>query len=97
MLNKIRTDIRQEPAGKNQEGSAVYVNLAGLDPTKDITDAALAKAREVFGIDLSGKELKVLFLTHRLIARKAGYEGFGRPTMRAVASRKTPSNLATIQ
>lgn len=75
LLNKIRTDIRQEPAGKNLEGSAVYVNLAGLDPAADITDAALAKAREAFGIDLSGKELKVLFLTHRLIARKAGYEG----------------------
>lgn len=75
VLNKVRTDIKQEPAGNNLDGRAVYVNLAGLDPAADITDATLAKAREVFGIDLSGKELKVLFLTHRLIARKAGYEG----------------------
>ena len=75
VLNKVRTDIRQEPSGKNLEGRAVYVNLAGMDPAADITDAALTKAREAFGIDLSGKELKVLFLTHRLIARKAGYEG----------------------
>lgn len=75
VLNKVRTDIKQEPTGNNMDGRAVYVNLAGLDPTADITDAALTKARGVFGIDLSGKELKVLFLTHRLIARKAGYEG----------------------
>jgi len=75
VLNKVRTDIKQGPAGENLDGRAVYVNLAGLDPAADITDAALAKARDAFGIDLSGKELKVLFLTHRLIARKAGYEG----------------------
>lgn len=75
VLNKVRTDIKQEPAGNNLDGRAVYVNLARLDPAADITDAALAKAQEAFGIDLSGKELKVLFLTHRLIARKAGYEG----------------------
>lgn len=75
VLNKIRADIRQEPAGQNLEGTAVYVNLNGLDPTADITDAALIKARDAFGIELAGKELKVLFLTHRLIARKAGYEG----------------------
>lgn len=75
LLNKVRTDIQQTPSGKNLDGNAVYVNLRDLPPEADITDSALAKARDAFGLDLTGKELKVLFLTHRLIARKAGYEG----------------------
>ncbi|WP_242101930.1 UvrD-helicase domain-containing protein [Lysobacter sp. M2-1] len=74
ILNKVRTDIQQVPAGDNADGVAVYVNLAGIDSATDITDAALAKIRETFGWEIEG-ELKVLFLTHRLIARKADYEG----------------------
>lgn len=74
VLNKVRTDIKQVAAGDNLDGFAVYVNLAGIDPATDITDAALAKAQNSFGWKIEG-EMKALFLTHRLIARKAGYEG----------------------
>lgn len=73
VLNKVRTDIKQVPSGENVEGAAVYVGLVGLDPESDVTSAALAKAKDELGIETKG-EVKVLFLTHRLIARKAGYE-----------------------
>lgn len=73
LLNKIRSDIQQVPAGKNAEGAAVYVNLAGVGQDADIIAAAMEKTRDCFGWDVEG-ELKVLFLTHRLIASKAGYE-----------------------
>jgi len=73
LLNNVRTDIKQEPAGNNLPGAAVYVSLAGMDPSADLTALAVQKAQEKFGWELDG-ELKVLFLTHRLIARKSGYE-----------------------
>lgn len=73
VLNKIRDDIHQIPSGENVKGGAVYVSLAGTAPETDITQAALEKAQADLGIEIDG-ELKVLFLTHRLIARKAGYE-----------------------
>ena len=73
VLNKVRNDIKQIPSGNNLDGAAVYVGLPGLNPESDVTQAALDKAREDFGLEIEG-ELKVLFLTHRLIARKAGYE-----------------------
>ncbi|KZD12392.1 DNA helicase II [Oceanibaculum pacificum] len=73
VLNKIRDDIKQVPSGNNVKGAAVYVSLTGTTPEADITQAALNKAKADLGIEIDG-ELKVLFLTHRLIARKAGYE-----------------------
>ncbi|MDD3182283.1 MAG: UvrD-helicase domain-containing protein [Alphaproteobacteria bacterium] len=73
LLNNIRTDIKQIPAGNNAEGAAVYVGLGGINPDDDITMAALKKAEDNFGLKIEG-ELKILFLTHRLIARKAGYQ-----------------------
>lgn len=72
LLNKIRTDIQQQPAGDNLPGAAGYVSLIGIDPDADLSALAVQKAHDAFGWDVSG-ELKVLFLTHRLIARKAGY------------------------
>lgn len=72
LLNKIRTDIEQQPAGANLTGAAGYVSLVGVDPDADLSALAVQKARDTFGWDVEG-EVKVLFLTHRLIARKAGY------------------------
>lgn len=74
LLNKIRTDIQQQPAGTNLPGAAGYVSLVGVDPDADLSALAVQKARDAFGWNIEG-ELKVLFLTHRLIARKAGYAG----------------------
>lgn len=73
VLNRIRDDIKQVPSGDNVRGAAVYVSLAGTRSEADITQAALDKAKADLNIEIDG-ELKVLFLTHRLIARKAGYE-----------------------
>lgn len=72
VLNNVRTDIHQEPAGANLPGGAVYVSLNGTAPDADIAELAVQKAQRAFGWNVTG-ELKVLFLTHRLIARKAGY------------------------
>jgi DNA helicase-2/ATP-dependent DNA helicase PcrA len=72
LLNKIRTDIQQEPAGANLPGAAAYVSMVGVDPDADLSSLAVQKAQDAFGWDVEG-EVKVLFLTHRLIARKAGY------------------------
>jgi DNA helicase II / ATP-dependent DNA helicase PcrA len=74
LLNKIRTDIQQQPAGANLPGAAGYISLVGVDPDADLSALAAQKARDAFGWNIEG-ELKVLFLTHRLIARKAGYAG----------------------
>ncbi|WP_448955558.1 UvrD-helicase domain-containing protein [Labrys neptuniae] len=74
LLNKIRTDIQQQPAGANLAGAAGYVSLVGVDPDADLSALVVQKAHDAFGWNVEG-ELKVLFLTHRLIARKAGYAG----------------------
>lgn len=73
LLNKIRTDIQQVPAGRNVPGAAVYLNLAGMPSDADVTAVAEKAITERFGLTLRG-EVKHLFLTHRLIARKAGYD-----------------------
>lgn len=72
LLNKIRTDIQQEPAGANLPGAVAYVSMVGVDPDADLSALAVQKVQDAFGWNVEG-ELKVLFLTHRLIARKAGY------------------------
>lgn len=68
VLNRIRTDIEQVPAAANVEGSALYIHpgLVGQDGL-DRANAFLAEARAW------PTERKELYLTHRLIGRKAGY------------------------
>jgi len=74
LLNKIRGDIQQNPAGKNKDGRAVYVNLSNGN-TGDVLERAKELTREQFGWSEDGGESKYLFLTHRLIAGRAGYPG----------------------
>jgi DNA helicase-2/ATP-dependent DNA helicase PcrA len=71
LLNRIRTDIQQSPAGDNQSGSAVYINAPSV-ADDDVPGFALRVVREKFGWPTANTP-KVLFLTHRLIAKKAGY------------------------
>jgi DNA helicase-2/ATP-dependent DNA helicase PcrA len=68
VLNRIRTDIEQVPAADNAEGSAIYIQpgLTGQDGL-DRANEFLAEARRW------PAERKELYLTHRLIGRKAGY------------------------
>jgi DNA helicase-2/ATP-dependent DNA helicase PcrA len=71
VLNKIRTDIQQFPAADNAQGTAVYIH-----PGQD-GDAGLSAAHkfvdENLGWSRAAPACRELFLTHRLIAGKAGY------------------------
>lgn len=72
LLNRMRTDIQQFAAADNLEGSAAYIRLAGDD-----AEAALERSRDFVARDLGWKlaarDEKVLFLTHKLIAKRAGH------------------------
>ncbi|MEA2564383.1 MAG: ATP-dependent helicase UvrD/PcrA [Acidobacteriota bacterium] len=68
VLNKIRDDIQQIPAHDNIAGEAVFL----IAPGDDGLDRALDFLRGK-GWSLDPSETKLLFLTHRLIAKKAGY------------------------
>lgn len=68
VLNKIRDDIKQVPAHNNAPGDALFLAAPGDDGL----DRAHAFLRDQ-GWSLDPSETKLLFLTHRLIARKAGY------------------------
>lgn len=74
LLNKIRDDIQQIPSGKNMQiqGSCSFYqsnendfNLSGFIETN---------LQDRFGIENDRSNLKVLYLTHKLIARENGYE-----------------------
>ncbi len=71
VLNRLRTDIRQFPAGDNVQGAAIYVGLS------DRSDDGVEKGYKIACGHLADptpfERVKVLYLTHRLIARKAGY------------------------
>lgn len=70
LLNKLRKDIKQYPAGNNAEGATVYVGLTQDD--KNPQDAyEVVRGQLVDAPNYS--EAKVLYLTHRLIAKEAGY------------------------
>jgi DNA helicase II / ATP-dependent DNA helicase PcrA len=75
-LSNIRSDIKQYAAGNNNvvEGAAVYIHLSNTSNPSD----ALIRVRKFviddLGWDLSDGVQKELILTHKLIARQAGYE-----------------------
>ncbi len=72
VLNKIRTDITQVPGNKNVQGDAAYIRIGGA-----ADEAGLQRARELLTNtltwDLTDHGTRELYLTHRLIARKAGF------------------------
>lgn len=72
-LNKIRTDIKQFPAGENLKGQAVYIRLMAGAPGQDVRIRVREFVHDKLGWPTDG-EIKDLFLTHKLIAKKAGYE-----------------------
>ena len=72
VLNKIRSDITQIPGNNNAPGDVAYIRVtAGAD------EAGLQRARNLLSNtlnwDLAGLGTRELYLTHRLIARKAGF------------------------
>lgn len=72
VLNKIRTDITQIPGNMNVQGDAAYIRVEGA-----ADEAGLQRARELLtgtlAWNLVGHGTRELYLTHRLIARKAGF------------------------
>lgn len=71
VLNRVRTDIEQFPAANNAAGAAVYIHPgqdgdAGLAAAHAFVDQQLGWSREA-------PACRELFLTHRLIAGRAGY------------------------
>lgn len=72
VLNKIRTDIAQVPANNNVQGDAAYIHVAPGDP-----EVGLQRARDLLANTLNWQlvtpQARELYLTHRLIARKAGF------------------------
>lgn len=72
VLNRLRTDIRQVPTNKNVTGDAIYLRVANPDRALDRV-REFAKATRDWKLDTGTQ--KELYLTHRLIARKGGYEG----------------------
>lgn len=74
LLNKVRIDIQQHAAGKNEPGSAVYLHVAPSANTDDPIEKARAYLREKLGWQFDDHTSRELYLTHKLIAKKAGYE-----------------------
>lgn len=74
LLNKIRDDIKQFPAGKNQdiEGSCTFYQKSNADFSLESFISNELKSK--FGVADDFHNLKVLYLTHRLIAKENGYE-----------------------
>lgn len=68
VLNKIRDDIQQVPAHENVAGEALFLIAPGGDGFERALDCLRGR-----GWSLDPSETKLLFLTHRLIAKKAGY------------------------
>lgn len=69
VLNHLRTDIKQYPAGNNADGAAVYVGL----PEGAAAEEGYALAQERLVEPPVFENAKALYLTHRLIAARAGY------------------------
>jgi len=74
VLNHIRSDITQFPAADNVVGDAMYFHTSETD-----ADKALALVRQYVqeerGWQPAPGEERELFLTHRVMSRKGGYDG----------------------
>lgn len=72
VLNMIRSDISQVPSADNASGDAVYVHVTDKDALQGLQKArALLSARPSWILD--GDNVRELYLTNKLIARKAGF------------------------
>lgn len=72
LLSKIRPALIQIPTGNNLEGEVSFIHCKTND--KENFDKTISYLREKEGWDIENKT-KILFLTHKGIANKLGYEG----------------------
>ncbi len=99
LLNNVRSDIEQKAAKSNSDGT--IINKTGsavfVYSTADFDLDSFRKDKLVAGWDFDNPKLtKVLFLTHRLIAKRIGFEnllGAFSPTDRLIGN--DPDKLAS--
>ncbi|MCX6073941.1 MAG: UvrD-helicase domain-containing protein [Campylobacterales bacterium] len=74
LLNKIRDDIKQIPSGTNKdiEGSCTFYQKPNTDFNLD--SFIVHELKDKFNLEDDLHNLKVLYLTHKLIARENKYE-----------------------
>ena len=70
LLNKIRPELQQEPAGKNLEGSVFFFHC---NNSNQLQEGNFNKVVEYLGWPSSGLTTKILLLTHKGIASKLNY------------------------
>lgn len=74
VLNKIRTNIQQKPAGKNLEGEVLFIHCNGrVSATDQNYQEALSYLTHTRGWKDDVENLKILMLTHKGIASKLDY------------------------
>lgn len=75
VLNRLRTDIQQTPGPDNRQlpGDAIYVRVA--DATGDVMGRVRSFAQKSRGWSPNPVTERELYLTHRLISQKGGYDG----------------------
>lgn len=77
LLNKIRSDISQKPSKKDEKGNIVNKtgSISFVYSQSNFDLEQFKKSKFVDGWDFDNPKLtKVLFLTHKLIAKRLGFE-----------------------
>ena len=74
LLNKIRDDIQQIPSGKNQEVTGSCSFYQSSRANFDINNFIESELSTPFNLANDLENLKVLYLTHRLISKESHYE-----------------------
>jgi len=74
LLNKIRDDIQQVPSGNNREVQGSYSFYQASEDNFNLSEFIDSNLEDRFGIEEDRSNLKILYLTHRLLARENEYE-----------------------
>lgn len=70
LLNKIRPELQQEPAGDNLDGSIYFFHCNSTNQPQSVN---FDKVVEYLGWPVDGRNTKILLLTHKGIASKLHY------------------------
>ena len=74
LLNKIRDDITQCPAGKNKDTIGSCSFYQANENNFNLNEFIQIKLKNKLNLNEDNTNLKILYLTHKLIARENGYE-----------------------
>jgi len=73
LLNKIRNDITQKPSAKNSEIEGSYKFYYKEDSDFNLDSFEENTLRDKYSWNIKDSEFKVLYLTHKLIAKRNNY------------------------